>query len=296
MKTAYCFGHISTGKLYKIKGSFPQANGYAEYTEILDNYAGEALSSSLVLQRLGIPTILEGNWIGDNEDGRKTLEFIHKNDITLGNVHIQPGYAGVNEIVISDATTRTVFGRYCDLLFTTRQWEMPTPNFIKKAGVITTDPSFGEATLQVAEYAKKYSIPFVSIDAPYDSIIIANSNYTIISEDFILQKYPDIPFEELFTRYLSHCNGLVIFTFGSAPVWYGRTEKYEMPVFSVPVVDTAGAGDSFRAGIMYGILKEMDDIAMIQFASAVAASIIQTSPGVVNFKGITDVNKILNTI
>ena len=34
--------------------------------------------------------------------------------------------AKYQEIVITDGHTRTVFGRYCDLLFTTPQWDMPS--------------------------------------------------------------------------------------------------------------------------------------------------------------------------
>lgn len=294
MKTAYCFGHISTGKLYRIQGEYPKANGYAEYFEVSDNFAGEALSTSVVLSRLGIQPTLEGNWIGDNEAGEKTIEFIHTQNIYAPTVHIQKGYIGVNEVVISDSSSRTVFGRYCDLLFTTPQWEMPDKSLIANCNISCADPSFGEASLLVAKYSKELEIPFISIDAPYDSELVKVSSVTIISEDFLKQKYIDVEFELVFDSYLQSCPGLVIFTFGAHELWYGRDSKQTYKPFVVPVIDTAGAGDSFRAGIMYGILHTLPDEKMIQFSCAVSAAVIQTSPGVVNFKGLQEVEVIIN--
>lgn len=295
MKKAYCFGHISTGKLYRIQGEYPQANGYAEYIEILDNYAGEALSTAVVLSRLGVTPILEGNWIGDTIEGKNTIEFINKQKIEASTVQIKPGYQGVHEIVISDAKSRTVFGRYCDLLFTTRQWEIPSKDLICSSAIACADPSFGEASICVAQTAYNQGIPFVAIDADYESELIKKSTIAIISEDFLQQKYNPTQYDDIFREYCKKSNGLVIFTFGEKPLWYGRDTKNEFIPFTVPVIDTAGAGDSFRAGVMYGVLQGFSDTAIIKFASAVAASVIQTSPGVVNFKGIDEVQTILNT-
>lgn len=283
-KKAYCFGHISTGKLYRIKGAYPQANGYAEYTEILDNYCGEALSTGIVLQRLGVHTILEGNWIGDNEDGRKTLEFIKNTGISCDTVRIQPGYSGVHEVVISDATSRTVFGRYCDLLFTTPQWDMPTTEAIRQADIITADPSFGAASELVVTQAAAYGKPFIAIDTPYTSILTRHAAVCIISEDFLRNTYQNDDWNAIFEQYCLHSKGLTIFTFGEKPLWYGTQHRELFSIEPVAhVIDTAGAGDSFRAGIMYGMVQGMNTIDMIAYACKVAAQVIQSSPGVLHF-------------
>ena len=53
---------------------------------------------------------------------------------------------------------------------------------------------------------------------------------------------------------------------------YGR--KGEVPHFFTPyevdVVSTLGAGDTFKAGCVYGLLKEMNDNQIVSFASALA--------------------------
>ena len=52
--------------------------------------------------------------------------------------------------------------------------------------------------------------------------------------------------------------------------------------FSVEVVDSAGAGDSFRGGLIYGMLRGWSDEDTVRFASAVGSLICTTAPGCVN--------------
>ena len=54
-----------------------------------------------------------------------------------------------------------------------------------------------------------------------------------------------------------------------------------VPILQEPV-DTTGGGDSFRAGIVYGFLKDWDDGQMIEFASARAAVVCTRFPGVLD--------------
>lgn len=294
MKKAYCYGHISTGKLYRIKNSYPPPNGYGEIIDVSDNYCGEALGTSIVLNRLGISVELEGNWIGDTESGRRTYDFIRNEGIGNSGIIIKKGYQGVDEVVISDQNSRTVFGRYENLLFTKRQWEFPDEQKIVNSHIVCADSSFGEASLTVAKLATKNSIPFVGIDSTYDSEVCKLSDVLIVSEDFLKLEYAEEDYHKIFNEYQNKCPGLIVFTFGAEPLWYGKNSKNKHKPFKVEVIETAGAGDSFRAGVMYGMLNNYSDEDMIKFAAAVSASVIQTYPGVVNFRGIDEVEAILN--
>ena len=46
---------------------------------------------------------------------------------------------------------------------------------------------------------------------------------------------------------------------------------YTVPAFSVKTVDGTGAGDVFRAGFIYGLLKKWTVPDMLRFANAAAA-------------------------
>ena len=300
MPDVYCFGHVSTGVILRLKGRFPSPDGYAEVVETLDNHSGEATGSALVLARLGISVALEGNWIGDTPQCRRTLEFLQSRGIDCSGLVVKSGYQGVNEIVVSDGDTRTVFGRYCDLLFTTPQWERPSAERIRAAKIVCVDPSFGDTTLLVARTAKAAGKPLVTCDARADSELARLADVVAVSGEMMAREYPDalrdpVARERLFAEYVERCSGLVVFTAGSQPLWYARGcsarpepghapagVKCEQPPFPVEVVDSAGAGDSFRGGLIYGMLRGWSDADTVRFACAVAALICTTAPGCVN--------------
>ncbi len=300
MSDVYCFGHVSTGVILRLKGRFPAPDGYGEVVETLENHSGEATGSALVLARLGASVALEGNWIGDTPQCRRTLEFLRARGIDCSGLVVKPGYQGVNEVVISDGESRTVFGRYCDLLFTTPQWEAPNPERIRAARIVCVDPAFGETTLTVARTAKALGKPLVTCDARADSELARLADVVAVSGEMMAREYPAAlsdpeARERLFDEYLERCPGLVVFTAGSRPLWFGRGRmapasagratpgvRGELPPFPVEVIDSAGAGDSFRGGLIFGMLHGWRDEDTVRFACAVAALICTTAPGCVN--------------
>lgn len=308
MIDVYCFGHVSTGVILRVKGRYPDADGYAEIVESLENHSGEATGSALVLAQLGARVVLEGNWIGDNPECRRTLAFLKGRGIDCSGLVVQPGYQGVKEVVISDGATRTVFGRYCDLLFTTPQWEAPCSERIREARIACVDPSFGDATLMAARVAHVAGIPVVTCDTRFDSPLAAISSVVVVSGEFLRREFPEAMKDEraraeLFDRYAANTPGLVVFTAGSRPLWYARGgdasgkrgayARREMPPFKVEVVDSAGAGDSFRGGLIYGLLQGWPDEDCLRFASAVAALICTTAPGCVHPPTLAQVRALL---
>lgn len=311
MPDVYCFGHVSTGVIVRLKGRFPAPDGYAEVAETLENHSGEATGSALVLARLGASVAIEGNWIGDTPQCRRTLEFLRSRGIDCAGLVVKPGYSGVNEIVVSDGDSRTVFGRYCDLLFTTPQWEPPSVERIRASRVVCVDPAFGETTLLVARKAKAAGKPLVTCDARADSELARLADVVAVSGEMMEREYPQAmrdpaARERLFAEYVEHCPGLVVFTAGSQPLWYARGSaaqpgpgraapgvRCEQPPFPVEVVDSAGAGDSFRGGLIYGMLRGWSDADTVRFACAVAALICTTAPGCVNPPTIEQVRGLL---
>jgi sugar/nucleoside kinase (ribokinase family) len=60
-------------------------------------------------------------------------------------------------------------------------------------------------------------------------------------------------------------------------------------------MDSAGAGDSFRAGVVYGLLKQWSDDRIVQYASAVAAMACQRFPGVLDSPTHSEVVQFIQT-
>ena len=61
---------------------------------------------------------------------------------------------------------------------------------------------------------------------------------------------------------------------------YGRKggEIHKMKPFNVEVKSTLGAGDTFKAGCVYGLLHNMSDDELVRFASACSGVAISKFP------------------
>ncbi len=134
------------------------------------------------------------------------------------------------------------------------------------------------------EYALELGVPFVSIDCACDHPLSITAEAIIVSGEFRNREYPCADLTELFAEYQQRAQGLVVFTVGSETILYGRKvgpiQRFQP--YPVQVVDSAGAGDLFRAGIIYGLLKRWTDVETIRYASALAGLVCSRFPGVLN--------------
>ena len=279
----YAYGVVSSSTLYSIRGAFPSAEGYAEIDDFRHMTGGEAANSSIVLSRLGVRVKLDGNWLGADENGKRTKALLSDHQIDTSRLPLRRGYKGLQEVGFAAGGTRTIFGTYGRLL-EEANWNMPQEIDVTQAKVVCLDPFFAVPASRVAEIAFNYRIPVVTVDCKYDEPILGHSSAVVVAESFIRENYPDRDRKDLFKDYQVATNGLTIFTFGDAPVWYarpGETVRYSQP-YSIKPLDTSGGGDSFRAGIVFGILKGWTDDKMIDFAAAVAAINCTRFPGVLN--------------
>lgn len=279
----YAYGVVSSSTLYRIRDTFPPPEGYAEIEDYEHMTGGEAANSSIVLSRLGVSVKLDGNWLGDDENGQRTKALLSRYQIDTSRLPLREGYRGVQEVVFAAAGTRTIFGTYGRLL-EDADWNMPRETDITRARVVCLDPFFARPAAQVAEIAFDSGIPVVTVDCRHDDPILGRTSAVVVSESYIRENYPGQDPGALFRDYQSAVSGLTIFTFGDAPVRYARqneTARHFQP-YSIDPVDTAGGGDSFRAAIVYGFLQRWSDDRMIEFAAAVAAINCTRFPGVLN--------------
>lgn len=280
----YSYGVIASSELHLLSMPFPSPDGYAEITETHFMTGGEALNSAIVLSRLGLRVQLDGNWIGDTPAGERMLATILRYGINTQRLMVKEGFAGVREIVFSDEHSRTIFGNYVDLLSTTRKWNIPQKSDLAKAQIVCVDPPFQAESDLVGTYAVELGIPFVSIDCPYDQALSGTAAAVILSGEFRNRQYPQAELSELFAEYQQRAQGLVVFTVGDDAILYGRrgAPSRQFKPYRVKVVDSAGAGDSFRAGVIYGMLQQWSDDQTIQYAAAVAGLVCTRFPGVLN--------------
>jgi sugar/nucleoside kinase (ribokinase family) len=290
----YSYGVVSSSTLYRVGGAFPTAEGYAEIKDVRHMIGGEAANSSIVLARLGARVKLDGNWIGDDGSGRRTKALLDGFGIDTSRLPLREDYRGVEEVVFAAGGTRTIFGTYGALL-DNEEWNAPQEDDIAAAGVVCLDPFFTDPATRIAEIASGAGIPVVTVDCRHDSALPGHASAVVIAESFIRENYPDQSLEDLFRQYLAATTGLVVFTFGDRPAWYARRGENvrEMPPFAIEPVDTTGGGDSFRAGIVYAVLRGWDDARAMTFAAALAAINCSRFPGVLNSPSLDEVEALI---
>jgi len=291
----YSYGMISYCIYYILKSKIPGPDGYSEITSRYENIGGNAANSSIVLGKLGTKVKLDGNWLSTDNYGIFVENTLKTFGIDTSRLTKKDGYPMVEEVNMIHKTEKAMLGSYGNLLFTEKQWNTPFEEDISKSKIVSVDPFFHAESDKVMELCIRYNKPYVTIDEKYDTEIIQNANVSIISHEFLKRKYKNIDTEDLFNTYVKNAKGTIIFTYGEHPLLYGKKGKEikRFTPYTVKAIDTIGAGDSFRAGIIYGLLNAWHIEKCIQFGSALAAMVCKTIPGVLNCPGYNDIMKFI---
>jgi len=283
MHDVYAYGVIAPSTLYELNGAFPPAAGYAELAAIYPSVGGEAAGGAYVLARLGVATKLAGNRLHDDEAAARAVRVLASVGVDCTAITLDPQAVPLIEAVFAAGDTRTVFGTYGGLL-AQRSWNEPARDDVVTSRIVCVDPFFEDASLQVARWCLEANVPYVTIDVHHDSEMAHHGAALIISEEFASRTFEPFDPEEVLAAYTARCRGLVILTQGGRRVVYARGDApiQEHIPFSVEVRDTTGAGDSVRAGVIYGMLRDYGDDRLVTTASAVAAMVCRQAPSFLN--------------
>ncbi len=293
----YVYGMTVLSTIHQLKAKFPAADGYQEIIRTFVMPGGEAANAAIVLSNLGVPVTLDGPYLGDLT-AEPLRSYLKKFNVDCSLLHHRTGFPGWRDIVFCDGDTRTVFGWFVDYLFGgSKLWNKPSEQAIKSARCVALDPFFGDESQDVALLCQKHKIDYVTIDCRLDSIITKGARVLVCSKEFLDREYPGVEPQELLKQYQSNCSGLVIFTFGGRTVLFASAGKAieTFQPYSIKVVDTLAAGDTFRAGIVYGILKGWSDLEVVRFASATAAVSCTRFPSVYEPPTLAEITDLINS-
>lgn len=290
----YLYGMTVYSTIHLLEGEFPEADTYAEIRETWNIPGGETANSAVVLSKLGLKVKIDGPFLGSKtKDG--IIELCGKHGIDCSGMHYDHDFEGVQDLVMVAGKTRTVFGRFGSYFSGEKKWNKPDIGSIEAADIVSLDPFFGEESKTVAEYCVKIGKKYVTIDCPYDGVMLRNAAATAISLEYIRNQYPGEEIEEIFKKYTDSAKGLVIFTFGSKEIMYGRRGEgiKRLPAYKVEVKSTLGAGDTFRGGVVYGVLKGFPDQETVKFAAATAACVCRRFPFALNPPSLEEIQALI---
>lgn len=276
----YLFGQILGTHSFLLKDGFLQPDAYAEIGAQYFLPGGETGTAATVLDALGVSVRMDGTWIG-TEVMPMLQAFYRGKQVDLAPLHIWKDDPGVMDYVVIAGLVRSPMGRF-QTLFSTgkRWWNIPQEKDIAGCKAAAIDPFFGNESLLAMEICQRHGIPYVTIDSPHDSPLHQHAAVNVVSKECTGQHYAAIEPEAVMERMMETASGLTILTQGGGDMLYGRKDEtlHRMKPFSVKVKSTLGAGDTFKAGCVYGLLHRMADEELVRFASACSAVAISRFP------------------
>lgn len=270
------FGTNAVDYLIRVP-EYPSFNSKVELTDYVQAAGGEIATSMVGLQRLGLKTSYAGRF-GDDAAGEFGIESLRSEGVDVSFVEIVPGARTQIAFIVIDERNgeRTVIWKRDAKLAVARD-EAPIA-LAENASVLHMTPHDIDACLELAGRARAAGT-VVSIDLdnifprldellPLVDVLITSAElpsrmFAIEDKRAALQAMRD--------RYGSSVVGITLGEGGSLLLCGDRF--IETSGFAVPggCSDTTGAGDSFRAGLLFGLVTGESVEESTRMANAVAA-------------------------
>jgi sugar/nucleoside kinase (ribokinase family) len=251
------------------------AGTYEPIVEERRTIGGEAANTAIALARWGMRVALVGTATGDDENGRLLRRMFAADapGIDISNVAVTPGTPTTYCVCIATPDGhRTMYGSG----FTGMQCPVLAPDLARRARVFTMDPNAYQAGLAACRTAVDAGAAAIAMDYTQSPEVnraaaISVTSHAQIPEGGSLQACADYAAA---IRSRDGCTTIV--TCGEEGCFVaarGDTgAAAHIPAYVLDhIVDSTGAGDIFRAGLIYGHLQGWDIHRTARFASAAAA-------------------------
>jgi sugar/nucleoside kinase (ribokinase family) len=261
------FGTVCLDRILEIP-ALPRPGGYVEVEaeEIL--LGGEASNTANALREWGIDVFLAGNGAGDGPEAERLRALVRERGLLRHKLETSPGATPVCDILLTPDGERTMIGRGFSTM--PRPWE-PNTLLLEPGAWVTADPNLGAFAREVVRSAQSvgcrtYLLDFFRPDDP-----VAQGSYWQSSTDWVGERGREAANLAWAADWSDRHGCTTLLTDGPrgfALARPGQPSLWLPPFPSPPVVDTTGAGDIFRAGVLQGLEKGLPLAETLAFAAA----------------------------
>jgi sugar/nucleoside kinase (ribokinase family) len=256
---------------------YPEFNSKVELIDYVQAPGGEIATTMVGLSRLGLRCSYVGRF-GSDPAGDIGFDSLLREDVDLAYAErVEGARTQIAFIVIDELSgERTVIWKRDEKL---RYAESDVPlEAAANTKVLHVSPHDNQACIRLARAAReKGTVVSVDIDRIFDGVeeLLENVDIIIASADFpgklVGESDTRTSLVEMQKRFGAAVVGATLGEAGS--VLFCGGEFIETPGFEVPggCKDTTGAGDSFRVGLLYGLIMGRSVAEAAQLANAVAA-------------------------
>jgi sugar/nucleoside kinase (ribokinase family) len=253
--------------------AYPKRGSKLEYSTASVMPGGQVATTVVACQTWGLRTRYVGK-LGDDDAARLHERAFERLGVDARLIKVPGGVSPQSLILVDAGGERTVLCRR-DEHMTLRPEELRR-EWVVNARLLHVDGHDTAAATLAASWAHSAGIPAVAdLDETYPGVedLIANIDYLIVSKDFPCRLMHEPNLERALRKMQSRyeCR-LSAATLGEDGVlaWDGK-QLLHSAAYRVPVVDTTGAGDVFRAGFIYGLMQDWPLERQLDFSCAAAA-------------------------
>jgi sulfofructose kinase len=267
-----CYGTISVENVTHLP-HLPTPRRDAVALSEHDELGGEAANVAAFLATWGLRILLVGNVIGADRKGDFIREELRRYPaIDTRYVRQQPGVeTPFSRVLVTPDGDRSRIAYWYDH---TPKVEL-TAEMMGQARLLSVDAYGHEERDRAAEVARALGKAVIAADAIWPGCPLAGlSDVNVISKVWLQTNFPIVFDYDHSLDLQASGTGVVIITDGPRPVLVVRSDSSAFgvePYEISQVVDTSGAGDAFKAGIIYGWLQPDWPLELqVQFACAAA--------------------------
>jgi sugar/nucleoside kinase (ribokinase family) len=254
---------------------FPEAGGPRSKVRVQEQSrtcGGQVATALATCASLGLrPTYLGA--VGDDDDGRRIRAELASRGIDLG--HLQVGRAPTaTATILLDATGDRIVLWHRDPALRFPPDRVPA-DVIAASRVVHVDDVDVPAALEAARVARASGVPVTcDIDhvTPGTRELLQLVSHPVFAETVPSQLTGIADLEGALRALGRHHPGRLVVTVGErGAIGLDGDALLAAPGFPVTVVDSTGAGDVFRGGYIYGLVKGWSFERQLWFANAAAA-------------------------
>ncbi len=278
-----CYGEIDLDIYLKLD-RLPTLNRAGNTQDEFENVGGAAANSAMWLANWGIATRLLGHDLGDDRAGDRVRGLLGAlEDLDARYVACHAGYRSPRcQCLVTPDGERSFIMHWLDELRIT-ELEAPMLGGIEWLNLDMSGPL--QPRLRAARLAAAAGIPVLVNDIyQHDHALLPYVDALVISASVARSRAPGSEPLSLAQSLRAAGDCHVIVTDAAAPVALlpkaGDQQQIQPP--AVRVVDTTGAGDTFKAGLLYGLLEGLPLPEAARWGCA-AASLMCQFPGTTRY-------------
>lgn len=267
-----CFGYVNPGLIFSVD-KYPAANAGAYVSHKQPFIGADCTMAARTLSRWGVTTHLIGNALGDDLAGRTTLEQLQAEQIRT-HITLRRDVRTPEEVdVIDRAGTRTFFVESTPVWGTLMEADLSA---IEQASLLYVDWYIGEPAQMAIARAQLHQVP-VFLNVEY-SLRNPQQYFDLVSQATYVQS-PLNDSDEFYENPCALAQAICAAGPKIAFVTCGRHGAValqegpciEVPALPVDVLDAQGAGATFSAAAMYGLLQNWPAKEVVTFATRAAS-------------------------